>query len=78
MYQTVKYRQRYNWTHRDLLRKAHPKAGSAALNDLLRLDYPRDNACRRTTTTFTLIHAYEQAKKVGPKTLAALIRAYTT
>ena len=29
VYQAVKYRQRYNWTHRDLLRKAHPKAASS-------------------------------------------------
>ena len=28
-FQSVKYRQRYNWTHRDLLRKAHPKATGA-------------------------------------------------
>ena len=34
VYQAVKYRQRYNWTHRDLLRKAHPKATSSAFNDL--------------------------------------------
>ena len=34
VYQTVKYRQRYNWTHRDLLRKAHPKATSSEFNDL--------------------------------------------
>ena len=33
MYQAVKYRQRYSWTHRDLLRKAHPKAPSPAFND---------------------------------------------
>ena len=73
VYQTVKYRQRYNWTHRDLLRKAHP--ASAALNDLFAWithgtmpppDYPN----------FALIHAYEQAKTANPKFLAALIRAY--
>ena len=73
VYQTVKYRQRYNWTHRDLLRKAHP--ASAALNDCFAWitkgtlpppDYPN----------FALIHAYEQAKTVDPKALAALIRAH--
>ena len=29
-YQAVKYRSRYNWTHRDLLRKAHPKTTDRA------------------------------------------------
>ena len=73
VYQTVKYRQRYNWTHRDLLRKAHP--ASAALNDCFAWithgtmpppDYPN----------FAFIHAYEQAKTADPEVLAALIRAY--
>ena len=73
VYQTVKYRQRYNWTHRDLLRKAHP--ASAALNDCFAWithgtipppDYPN----------FALIHAYEQAKTADPKVLASLIRAH--
>ena len=44
VYQAVKYRQRYNWTHRDLLRKAHPKAASSVFNELLRLDHPRNDA----------------------------------
>src|SRR6266702_4406507 len=33
-YQLVKYRQRESWTHRDVLRKAHPKIDTD-LNDLL-------------------------------------------
>ena len=73
VYQAVKYRQRYNWTHRDLLRKAHP--ASAALNDCFAWithgtmpppDYPN----------FALIHAYEQAKTADPRALASLIRAH--
>ena len=75
VYQAVKYRQRYSWTHRDLLRKAHPKAPSPAFNDFFAwitkgtlppLDVP----------FFALIHAYEQAKTADPKALAALIRAH--
>ena len=75
VYQTVKYRQRYNWTHRDLLRKAHPKAASSVFNDCFAWithgtmpppDYPN----------FAFIHAYEQAKTADPEVLAALIRAY--
>ena len=73
VYQTVKYRQRYNWTHRDLLRKAHP--ANAALNDLFAwitkgtLPPPDD-------PNFALIHAYEQAKTAGPEVLAALIKVH--
>ena len=74
VYQAVKYRQRYSWTHRDLLRKAHPKAGSGALNDLFAwitkgtLPPPDEN--------FALIDAYEQAKTADPTALASLIRAH--
>ena len=73
VYQTVKYRQRYNWTHRDLLRKAHPKAASSEFNDLFAwitqdASLPDEN--------FALIDAYEQAKTAGPKFLALLIRAH--
>lgn len=32
VYQTIKYRQRGGWTHRDALRLAHPKAGSLVEN----------------------------------------------
>ena len=64
VYQTVKYHQRYNWTHRDLLRKAHPKVGSGALNDcfawITHGTMPPDDS------NFALIHAYEQAKRAAP------------
>ena len=74
VYQTVKYRQRYNWTHRDLLRKAHPLATSSAFNDLFAWitqgTMPPDNP------NFALIHAYEQAKTANPKFLASLIREH--
>ena len=33
-YQTTKYRQRHGWSHRDVLRVAHPKTENARLNDL--------------------------------------------
>ena len=71
VYQAVKYRQRYSWTHRDLLRKAHPKAVSSALNDFF--------ACVTKGTMpsddpeFALIHAYEQAKTADENILCTLI-----
>ena len=69
-FQSVKYRQRYNWTHRDLLRKAHPKA-TGALQELL---------ARITQGTLPshdpyadLIHAYEMAKTADTEKLLKLI-----
>ena len=59
VYQTVKYRQRYSWSHRDLLRKAHPKAASSAFNDFFRLDHPRGRCLSNDNDYFALIHAYE-------------------
>ena len=74
VYQAMKYRQRYNWNHRDLLRKAHPKAASSVFNDffawITQGTMPPDNP------NFALIRAYEQAKTANPKALAALIRAH--
>lgn len=34
-YQLIKYRQRHGWSHRDVLRVAHPKAKAAAIDGLL-------------------------------------------
>ena len=70
VYQTVKYRQRYNWTHRDLLRKAHP--ASSALNDLFA--WITHGTMALDDPNYALIHAYEQAKTANPEFLAALIR----
>ena len=74
MYQAVKYRQRYNWTHRDLLRKAHPKAASSVFNDFFA--WVTHGTMPSNNPNFALIHAYEQAKTADPKFLALLIRTY--
>ena len=74
VYQAVKYRQRYSWTHRDLLRKAHPKAASSEFNDFFA--WITQGAVPPDSPNFALIHAYEQAKTANPKFLASLIRAY--
>lgn len=47
-YQMVKYRSREGWTHRDVLRKAHPKAGNPHTRALF------DWACGRTPDTDSL------------------------
>ena len=72
VYQTVKYRQRYNWSHRDLLRKAHP--ASSVFNDFFA--WITHGTTPPPDENFALIDAYEQAKTANPKFLALLIRAY--
>ena len=81
VYQAVKYRQRYNWTHRDLLRKAHPQAkDSASFADPDKLNalfaWITHGTMPPHDPTFALIHAYEQAKTADPKALARLIWAH--
>ena len=75
MYQAVKYRQRYNWTHRDLLRKAHPKAASSVFNDffawITQGTMPPDD-----NPYLSLIHAYEQAKTADMTELFVLIEEH--
>ena len=77
-YQAVKYRSRYNLTHRDLLRKAHPKprAIDQQMGALFAWitqgtlpswdDYP----------DLRLIHGYESAQTQSVKALAKLIEEY--
>ncbi|MDR3360712.1 MAG: TROVE domain-containing protein [Bifidobacteriaceae bacterium] len=61
-YQTVKYRQRGGWTHRDLLRLSHPSPvspGQAALFDWI---------CGRTPPGAELpglVQAYQQVRELG-------------
>ena len=75
VYQAVKYRQRYNWTHRDLLRKAHPKAGSSEVNDLFAW-ITKGTMPDEDNDYFSLIHAYEEAKTANVDRLVTLITKY--
>ena len=72
VYQAVKYRQRYNWTHRDLLRKAHPKAASSVFNDFFAW-ITQGTMPDEDNDHFSLIYAYEQAKTADVNTLCNLI-----
>jgi len=72
-YQMVKYRQRDGWTHRDVLRKAHPIATDPERQSLY------DWVCRGTisATTPQLVNAFEQAIKTSkPQEAVELLRAY--
>ena len=72
-YQAVKYRSRYNWTHRDLLRKAHPKARA--------IDEDRDTLFAwidhgtpvGEAPSLALVRGYEAAKTASVERLVELI-----
>ena len=74
LYQVVKYRSRYDWTHRDLLRQAHP-----ARNMTLAPVY--DWVCHGTLAEeyrddprFALVRAYEAVQEATPREAADLVR----
>lgn len=73
-YQAVKYRSRQGWSHRDLLRLAHPETDEAARAALF------DWICRGTLTEAVppLVHAFAavQAEGVNGATAAAMVRSH--
>ena len=74
VYQTVKYRSRYNWTHRDLLRKSHPM-GDGVWSDLFAW-ITHGTMPSEDDDNLSLIHAYEEAKTATTPRLSTLIRNY--
>ena len=72
VYQAVKYRRRYNWTHRDLLREAHPKAASSVFNAFFAW-VTQGTMPDEDNDYLSLIQAYEQAKTADVNTLCNLI-----
>ena len=77
----MKYRSRYNWTHRDLLRKAHPKTYDKDMNDLFtwitKGEIPAlASAGIVKPDGLRIIHGYEQAKTADVKMLPSLINDY--
>ena len=73
-YQTVKYRSRYDWSHRDLLCKAHPEDAekNGKYNELF--NWITQGKLPSDASDLHLVHAYEQAKTADVKTLTQLIR----
>ena len=70
-YQAVKYRQRYNWTHRDLLRKAHPKAISEPFQELFA--WITHGTMPENKEHLNLIRTYEESKTADEVMLGAMI-----
>ena len=73
VYQAVKYRNRYGWTHRDLLRKVHARA-QGPLNGLF--PWVTQGTMPSDEPDLRLVHAFEQAKTADADTLAGLIREH--
>jgi len=68
----IKYRNRSGYTHRDVLRLAHPRANSQQLNDLLRWA-----ANKTPETKHGLIAAFEQAQTLTDKDIKTAVQLIT-
>jgi 60 kDa SS-A/Ro ribonucleoprotein len=73
VYQLVKYQQRDGWSHRDLLRLAHPKCWPTATNDALRW-VVRGEVPPAGVPDLGLIYAFEEAKTADEAKVCQLIR----
>jgi 60 kDa SS-A/Ro ribonucleoprotein len=71
-YQMVKYRQRDGWTHRDLLRLAHPETEDPDRKALF--DWVTHGTA--TGPLPLIVHGYEAAKVASPHALPSLIEQY--
>lgn len=71
-FQTVKYRQREGWSHRDLLRLAHPSTDDDTRRRLF------DWICGRDTSVegLRVIEGFQRVQTASPKQAAALIGEY--
>lgn len=71
-YQAVKYRQRNGWTHRDVLRLAHPETLNAALNNVL--GWITGKYDGSVSLLPNIIHGFEMAKNdLSPVEAADLV-----
>jgi 60 kDa SS-A/Ro ribonucleoprotein len=80
-YQMLKYQRRNNWSHRDLLRLAHPKAKTAAHNALFQWAVEGETGHLATPQILDgelrQVHAFERAKKAaGEDEVVRLIEDY--
>ena len=74
VYQTVKYRDRSKWTHRDVLRVAHPKTADEARNALFR--WITKDELDDERPELELIRAYQHAKTATIEETAELVRQH--
>lgn len=69
-FQGVKYRQREGWTHRDVLRSAHPKPKNDDYDDIFRYLSGKDGYAAALPS---VVYGYEKAKTVKGKELVKVI-----
>ena len=73
-YQVVKYRQRHGWTHRDLLRQAHPKPTTSTKSRKAILQWVTHQAVPNGVPSTNMIQAYLQIQEeTDPKKVAEII-----
>lgn len=73
--QVTKYQQRNGWSHRDVLRLAHPHSHDASINDAFRYVTQYDKWKEETNPyTIPLLQAVEEAKTADVKRICELIR----
>ena len=73
-YQVVKYRQRHGWTHRDLLRQAHPVFTNSGEATREIIQWVTHQAIPGETPDTRMIHAYLQAQEeADPRRIAEII-----
>lgn len=65
--QLVKYRQRQGFTHKDVMRLAHPSTKETTRNELFKYAVGKES---EAINEFKLVHAYEEAKTLDVKTNA--------
>jgi 60 kDa SS-A/Ro ribonucleoprotein len=77
--QVIKYQQRDGWSHRDLLRLAHPSSPTpthSALYDWAVRGWPEVGEKPHQDEVLRLVWAFERAKTARGKELVSLIREY--
>ena len=73
IYQVLKYRERNGWSHRDLLRMAHPTARPELQHLYAWITKGTEPP---NEPEYIQIHAFEQAKTAGAKEVAAIVREH--
>lgn len=72
-YQVTKYQQRGGWSHRDVLRLAHPSSTDHAMRGVLQYVTQREKWATETQYVVPLLHAVEEARHADTKRLVQLI-----
>lgn len=76
-YQIVKYRQREGWTHRDVLRQAHPKVVGEDVSAFKSLfDYACGRDADLSDPALRIVEGYEKAKTASATESAKLVQDY--